>query len=329
MNNGKKETSVASMLQDPSTWPTPSHTSQENFSSPRPTPATRKDRVAARPLPLAASLSRTSAEGGCADPACGKEKASSVIHDFVEVVLESQLLRLQQPYEPDPHMTSVVSYPQRCNLWGEAGFRGNCDGTLFKELVLRYQPRSVADPMMGSGTTRDVINGLNKHKGVNIRYWGTDRAEGFNAAMRSLPGPFDLVWVHPPYWNIIPYTEALSDLSRAATYSEYQKDLLAALRNCYHALHPRGRLAVLVGDIRRSGRYIPIVRDVLNWEGQLGALRSIIIKAQHNVRSDAKKYPPMEDVRIQHEYCVVFQKTSAAPIDPPDVIGATSEEGSR
>ena len=57
-------------------------------------------------------------------------------------------------------MTSIVSYPQRCNQWGSPGFRGNCDGQLFKNLVPRYGARRVADPMMGSGTTKDVIDGL-------------------------------------------------------------------------------------------------------------------------------------------------------------------------
>jgi hypothetical protein len=270
-----------------------------------------------------------SAEGGCADPTEVKSKAATAIHDYVEVVLESQLLRVQQPYEPDPHMNSVVSYPQRCNLWGDAGFHGNCDGTLFKELVLRYRPRTVADPMMGSGTTRDVIEGLNQYRGLNIHYWGSDLAAGFNAAMRPLPGRFEFVWVHPPYWDIVAYTTALSDLSRAATYFEYQKELLAALRNCYRSLHPGGRLAVLVGDIRRGGRYIPIVRDLLNWEGELGELRSIIIKAQHNVRSDSKRYGSMEEVRIQHEYCVVFQKVNYAPADPVSATRVTNEEGER
>ena len=63
-----------------------------------------------------------------------------------------------------------------------------------------------------------------------------------------------------------------------------------------------------VGDIRRKGSYIPIVRDVLAMEGTLGQLRSVIIKAQHNCWSNGKTYARMEDVPIQHEYCVVFKR---------------------
>jgi hypothetical protein len=67
-------------------------------------------------------------------------------------------------------------------------------------------------------------------------------------------------------------------------------------------------MAVLVGDLRRKGKYTPIVRDVLNMERHLGTLRSVIIKTQHRCRSDAKTNGPMPDVPIQHEYCTVFQK---------------------
>ena len=81
-------------------------------------------------------------------------------------------------YETNPALTSVVYYPTRCKLWGDANYRGNCDGTLFKELVLRYKPGRVTDPMMGSGTTREVIEGLNRHRGTNIEYWGGDRKSG-------------------------------------------------------------------------------------------------------------------------------------------------------
>ena len=31
-------------------------------------------------------------------------------------------------YAEDEDMTSVVSYPKRCSLWGDARYRGNCDG---------------------------------------------------------------------------------------------------------------------------------------------------------------------------------------------------------
>lgn len=212
-------------------------------------------------------------------------------------------------YSADSGMTSVVSYPQRCDLWGKSNYRGNCDGRLFKELVLRYKAKRIADPMMGSGTTRDVVAGLNRETGTRIRYWGGDLKSGFNLYKEQLPGSYDLIWVHPPYYNIVDYGGGEQDLSSETGYSRFLTKLTVCLRRCYEALSEHGHLAVLVADVRRAGHYYPLGRDVMNMEPCLGQIRSIVIKAQHNCRSDRKAYARMRHVPIKHEYCIVFEKT--------------------
>lgn len=211
-------------------------------------------------------------------------------------------------YEPDTDMTSIVSYPDRCNQWGDSHYRGNCDGRLFRNLVLRYKAKRIADPMMGSGTTRDVARGLKAHADAEIRYWGGDLRSGFNLLQQSPPRDADFIWIHPPYWNIIQYSDHPADLSGIKEYPQFLEALRICLQRCHEALASGGRLAVLVADVRRRGVYTPLGRDVLNLEGQLGTLRSVIIKAQHHCRSDSKAYGAMPDVPIKHEYCVVFQK---------------------
>lgn len=217
--------------------------------------------------------------------------------------LDELVLRARQ-------MTSFVSYPDRCSLWGDGRYRGNCDGRLFLGLTLRYQPRSVADPMMGSGTTRDVIQWLNQEHGTQIAYWGGDLRSGFNLQRDQLPGKFDFIWVHPPYWNIIQYSEDSADLSTCADYDDFRERLRRCLARCHAALNADGHLAVLVGDVRKRGQYFPIVRDLLCWDGELGQVCSVLIKAQHHCQSDNRTYTGLTDARIQHEYCVVFRKTA-------------------
>ncbi len=211
---------------------------------------------------------------------------------------------------PQP-ITSVVSYPTRCAAWGDARYRGNCDGRLFPSLLQRYRPRRVADPMLGSGTTRDVVAGLNQHAAAAIEFWGGDLRQGFNLWTQDLPGEFDFIWIHPPYWNIIRYSNLGEDLSNIDDYCAFRQALRICLQRCYAGLVPGGRLAVLVGDVRRRGQYVPIVRDVMNWEGELGDLRAVLIKTQHNCQSDSVQYARMEDPKIQHEYCVIFKKPLA------------------
>lgn len=221
------------------------------------------------------------------------------------------------PYREDTAMTSLVSYPDRCTLWGAGSYRGNCDGRLFKDLVLRYRATRIADPMMGSGTTRDVIAGLN-HRGLPpIRFWGGDIKRGFNLLRQELPGKFDFIWLHPPYWSIVRYSDDPDDLSTIDDYPTFLAALQVCLCRCLVALVPGGRLAVLVGDIRRGGVYTPLGRDVMNFDGVVGTLCSVIIKAQHRCRSDTRSYGRMPDVPIKHEYCVVFRKPSTtAPTRP-------------
>ena len=131
---------------------------------------------------------------------------------------------------------------------------------------------------------------------------------GFDLLTENLPGEFDLVWLHPPYWNIVRYSRDAADLSNCESFTQFIKRLRACLRRCYAALAPGGRLAALVGDVRRHDVYLPLVQYVLSMGGEIGELRSIIIKVQHNCQSDRKAYARMEDLPIKHEYCVVFKK---------------------
>ena len=209
-------------------------------------------------------------------------------------------------YGEDEGMTSVVSYPKRCPLWEDSRYRRNCDGRLFKNLVLRYKAKRVADPMLGSGSTRDVVAGLNRYKKAGIEFWGGDLRNGFDLTEQALQGEFDSCWVHPPYWNIVRYSARENDISTCAGYEEFRKLLLLCLKRCYDALTIGGRLAVLIGDVRRAGKYTAIIKDVLNFPH--GEIRGIIINLQHNCMSDSRQYGKLEDPLIKHEYCVVFKK---------------------
>ena len=232
------------------------------------------------------------------------------LQEFEEAVSKEDLApgkNVCDVYAENKEMTSVVSYPSRCRLWGDSWYRGNCDGRLIKDLILRYGARKVADPMEGSGTSRDVVAGLNRYKHAGISYWGSDLRSGFDLTRQDLPGRFDFIWIHPPYWDIVQYGSGPNDLSNCESYEQYREMLMLCLKRCYAALEAGGRLAVLIGDVRRRGRYIPVVKDVLNFP--FGEIRSVIIKVQHNCMSDRKKYGKMADVPIRHEYCVVFEKT--------------------
>jgi hypothetical protein len=72
-------------------------------------------------------------------------------------------------YQENHDLCSVVSYPDR-GPWGDSRYRGNCSGHLVKDLILRFNCRSVFDPTEGSGTVRDVVAGINRHLRKAIVY---------------------------------------------------------------------------------------------------------------------------------------------------------------
>lgn len=199
---------------------------------------------------------------------------------------------------------SVRSYPRRNPDWGDWRYPGNCAGEFVRDLVLQYRPETISDPMSGSGTSRDVARSL-RREGYQCKYWGSDLKDGFDLLEHDPPTGADLVFLHPPYWNMIRYSDDPRDLSTCGDYSDFLEKLCCCLRRCYGSLKSGGRLAVLVGDHRRNGRYTAIVNDVLNM--QVGDLSSILIKVQHNCRSDSKQYS-LKEPRIEHEYCPVFKR---------------------
>jgi hypothetical protein len=205
-----------------------------------------------------------------------------------------------------PLTTTIFSSPDRDAgiKGGKSSWRGNHPPTLSKEVFEWLRPRMIADPMSGSGTTGDVA------RQMGIPVWTGDLHSGFNLLTDEIPSPADLVWVHPPYHNMVVYSGKVwgrdahpDDLSRCPDYETFIKRLDEAHYNAFQAVRSGGHLAVLVGDVKRKGLLYPIMRD-MRWFGEPV---QTIIKLQHNVQSSAKSYGG-NFVAIMHEYLVVTRK---------------------
>jgi hypothetical protein len=206
-------------------------------------------------------------------------------------------------------MRSIVSYQVR-GPFGRSDYPGNCTGFLVRDLIRQFDAKSVCDPMEGSGTTGDVCRAL------KVRYVGLDLRNGFNLLAWPLSNevtePVDLVFLHPPYFRIIPYSGAVwgkyphpFDLSHETDWSEYLRRLQQMLRHALAAVAHDGRLAVLIGDVRQNGQYYCAQSHLIQWFLP-DQIETVLIKEQHNVRSDRKSYTG-EVIRIMHEYCVVIR----------------------
>ena len=212
-------------------------------------------------------------------------------------------------YEANNDLCSVVSYPDR-GPWGDSSYRGNCSGHLVKDLILRFKSQSVFDPSEGGGTVRDVVSGINRYLKKDIEYEGRDLKQGWNLLTSELPQrQYDLVWYHPPYWDIIRYSENRHDLSNAQNLDEFEAMLNLCVERLAQVVKRGGIMAILIGDKRKFGHYYALFRTLL-MNDKIGQLKAIIIKIQHKCRSDQVTYEQSNPflIPIKHEYCLVYQK---------------------
>lgn len=206
--------------------------------------------------------------------------------------------------------SSVCSYPDR-GSYGKSNYRGNCSGHIIKDFIQSYLKRQdglVADPSIGGGTSVDVA------KELGVRFKGTDLHQGFNLLRDDfhdfLQEDAHLIWWHPPYANMIQYSgnvwgEADKwDMSRLSL-GDFTEALELAVMNIHDACEVGGHYGILMGNLRKEGRYYNL--SSLVERVAPGTLVDEIIKIQHNCTSDSRSYRG-RIVRIAHEKLLVFRR---------------------
>lgn len=203
-------------------------------------------------------------------------------------------------------MKSVISYPFR-GKWGRADYRGNCSGFVIKDLLEMYKPRSFLEIFAGGGTGFEVAREMgytdSVHLDLNPR-WG-----GWNALKDEVPICADLIFCHPPYYDMVIYSGQVwgeaheDDLSRARDYRDYIRKLNLVHSKLFESLPKGGRMTTLLGDCRKNGAYYSIIKDM----EYFGSLESHIIKIQHNANSSRRRYQG-SFIPIVHEHLLIFRK---------------------
>lgn len=204
-------------------------------------------------------------------------------------------------------MQSVISYKERGN-YGNSLYRGNCSGYVIKDLIEHFyrdsKPKKFIEVFSGGGTGKDVAKELNINNSLHL-----DLNNGWDALVNEIPSGSDLIFSHPPYWDIVSYEKqrksyAANDLSNNMSYEDFIKKLDIVNEKIYHSLVNGGRHITLLGDVRKNGKYYSIIKD-MKW---FGDLESHIIKIQHNCVSDNKVYSNNSFIAIKHEHILVFKK---------------------
>lgn len=219
---------------------------------------------------------------------------------------------------------TVWDFRYRDDYGGNKDFHGNCSPQVVEQCIWRLTEENdlVLDPMAGSGTSMDVCRKFNrKCIGYDIKP-PTDRNDIVQNDSRKIPldkNSVDMVFIHPPYWNLATYTEAeekLPDLSRAKTPEEFLKMLKPVFEECFRVLKKGKFMCVLLGDLIREGKFVPLTRKAANLAEEIGFLDyGYALKLAHGEVSRKKSgvivAEPVytDNLKISHDLVMFFRKS--------------------
>jgi len=235
-----------------------------------------------------------------------------------------------------PEYTSVWSFPQRGN-WAthKPQYRGNFAPQIARNIIEMYSQRgeTVLDPMVGGGTTLIEAKLLVRNAiGLDINPLAikvTKETLKFNhhpaskqivktGDARDLSfikdNSIDLVLTHPPYMNIIKYSDGkiANDLSNIGSMPIFCDEIEKIAKELYRVLKPDRFCAILIGDTRKSRHFVPLAYNVMQKFLKAGfILKEDIIKVQHNCSSTGRWVQKAQENKfylIMHEHLFVFRK---------------------
>jgi DNA modification methylase len=124
----------------------------------------------------------------------------------------------------------------------------------------------------------------------------------------------DFILTHPPYADIIKYSEGKidEDLSNIHSIEKFADEMGKVAGELYRVLKPGKFCAILIGDTRRNKMYQPLAYKVMQKFLDAGfLLKEDIIKRQFNCKATGfwvKKSKEANFLLIMHEHLFIFQK---------------------
>lgn len=240
-----------------------------------------------------------------------------------------------EPENFELEMTTHWSFPQRGD-WAthDAKWRGNWSPYIPRNIILRYSKEKdlILDQFAGGGTTlveakllnRDIIGidvndiALNRCKEkIDFQHEGADGKvflrKGDARSLDFIPDKsIDLICTHPPYANIIEYSENIEEDLSHLKINEFLEEMKKVASESYRVLRKDKFCAILMGDTRKNGHMIPLSFYVMQvFENAGFKLKEMIIKEQHNCKAtgfwktNSIKY---NFLLIAHEHLFIFRK---------------------
>jgi DNA modification methylase len=235
--------------------------------------------------------------------------------------------------------TTVWSFKSRGDWATHSGeYRGNWSPYIPRNVILKYSKPGelVLDYFCGAGTTaveakllgrRCIALDINDRaielarENIDFKIPGHEsliiyEPELFVGDARDLSflkdNSVDLICAHPPYADIIHYTNHKEGDLSFLGINDFLKEMKKVAHESFRVLKPGRQCAILIGDMRRHKHVVPLGFKLINVYLDAGfKLKELVIKRQHNCKTTGFWYKnsiKYNFLLLAHEYLPIFEK---------------------
>ncbi len=264
----------------------------------------------------------------------------------------SKKIKTLQPKSFHEEQTSVWSFRQRGNWATHSGeYRGNWSPYIPRNIILKYSDPGdlILDYFCGAGTTaveckllgrkciamdindqaieltkRNLKFSVQSDQDSLFRQESIDNiyepqvmvgdARDLSAISEN---SIDLICAHPPYANIIHYTESNKNDLSSLGFNDFLSEMAKVAKESFRVLKPGKKCAILIGDSRKQKHVIPLGFELIQVYLSAGfKLKELIIKRQYNCKTTGFWYTNSikhNFLLLSHEYLPIFEK----PVENP------------
>jgi len=239
----------------------------------------------------------------------------------VSTLAVSKKIKTLRPKDFKEEQTTVWSFKNRGSWASHSGeYRGNWSPYIPRNVILRYSNPgdTVLDYFCGAGTTAVECKLLGRKciafdindkaielakRNVNFNIESPQLALAENEIYPQVYEPelcvgdardlsflpdnsIDLICAHPPYTNIIHYTDSKEGDLSFLDIDDFLKEMLRVAKESIRVLKHGRQCAILIGDMRREKHVIPLGFRLISVYLDAGfKLRELVIKRQHNCKT--------------------------------------------